>query len=53
MAALVNDVDYQYRLREDFRRRRVHASTEAAVWSYILGKPLTRMEMCATVTMEA
>ena len=32
MAALVDDVDYQHRLREDFRKRRVHSTTEARVW---------------------
>jgi len=32
MALLVNDVDYQYRFRADFRKRRVHPSTEMMVW---------------------
>ena len=51
MAALVDDVDYQSRLREDFRRRRVHPSTEALVWAYAVGKPKEQIEMSAKVTM--
>ena len=35
-----HDVDYQYRLREDFRRRRVHPAVERAVWH---GSPPTRL----------
>ena len=52
MAALLNDVDYQHRLREDFRNRRIHPSIEALVWAYIVGKPTEKIEMSANVTME-
>jgi hypothetical protein len=52
MAALLNDVDYQYRLREDFRKRRVLPSTEAIVWAHVVGKPTEKIEMSANVTME-
>ena len=31
MAALIADVKYQHRLREDFCRRRIHPSIEATV----------------------
>lgn len=37
---LVNDPHYQWRLREDFRLRRVHPTIEAMVWAYFRGKPL-------------
>ena len=36
---LVNDVIYQTKLHDDFRRRRVHPTIEALIWSYHLGKP--------------
>jgi hypothetical protein len=39
MAALLNDVDYQNRLRDDFRKRRVQPSTEALASS---ASPRTR-----------
>jgi hypothetical protein len=51
MAALLSDVDYQHRLREDFRKRRVHPSTEVRVWEYIVGKPKETIEVSADVTM--
>jgi len=47
MALLVNDVDYQYRFRQDFIKRRLHPSTELTVWTFILGKPTTTVEMTA------
>ena len=36
---LVNDVIYQTKLRDDFRRRRAHPTIEALIWTYHLGKP--------------
>ena len=51
MASLLEDVDYQHRLREDFRKRRVHPSIEALAWAYHLGKPKQQIEMSANVTM--
>jgi hypothetical protein len=36
---LVNDPAYQRKLREDWRRRRVHPSIECAIWAYHAGKP--------------
>lgn len=53
MASLVNDIDYQYRLREDFRRRRIHPSTEATVWAYAVGRPTEKVEMAAQLSMDA
>jgi len=51
ITALLNDVDYQHRLRDDFRKRRVHPSTEVRVWEYIVGKPKEKIEVSADVTM--
>ena len=34
LTSLCHDVDYQYRLRADFRRRRVHPAIESFVWSH-------------------
>jgi hypothetical protein len=52
MAALVNDVDYQHRVREDFSRRRVHPSTESPIWAYAIGKPTEKIEMSARLSMD-
>jgi hypothetical protein len=51
MTALAGDVDYQYRLRQDFRRRRVHPSIEALVWAHTIGKPPERVQLSADLTM--
>jgi hypothetical protein len=45
------DVDYQYRLREAFRRRRVHPAVETRVWSHVIAKPTVRVQVSADVTM--
>ena len=51
MGALAGDVDYQHRLRADFRRRRVHPTIETLVWSHVIGKPTERIQLSADVTM--
>jgi len=51
MGALVGDIDYQARLRADFRRRRVHPTVETLVWSHVIGKPAERVQLSADVTM--
>jgi hypothetical protein len=51
MSSLCDDVDYQYRLRADFRRRRVHPTIEALVWGHVVGKPVDRVQLAADVTM--
>jgi hypothetical protein len=51
MSSLCHDVDYQYRLRADFRRRRVHPAVETLVWSHVIGKPTERVQLAAEVTM--
>ena len=33
------DAAYQRKLRDDFRRRKVHPTIEALIWTYHLGKP--------------
>jgi hypothetical protein len=53
VAQLVNDVAYQHKLRDDFRRRKVHPTVEAMIWSYHLGKPRQTIEMNATVDVNA
>jgi hypothetical protein len=51
MTSLCHDVDYQYRLRADFRRRRVHPTIEALVWNHVVGKPAERLQLSADVAM--
>ena len=51
MSSLCHDVGYQYRLREDFRRRRVHPAIESLVWAHTVGKPTERVQLSADVTM--
>src|SRR5436190_22665863 len=51
MASLCGDVDYQYRLRADFRRRRVHPTIEALVWAHAIGKPTERVQLSADIAM--
>ena len=51
MTSLCGDVDYQYRLRADFRRRRVHPTIEAIVWGHVVGKPTERVQVSADVAM--
>jgi len=52
MTSLCHDVDYQYRLRADFRRRRVHPAIESLVWAHTVGKPTERVQISADVTMK-
>jgi hypothetical protein len=51
MTALCDDVEYQYKLREDFKRRRVHPAVETLVWAHVVGKPTERVQLSADVTM--
>jgi hypothetical protein len=51
MTSLCDDIDYQYRLRADFRRRRVHPAIETRVWDHVVGKPVERVQLAADVTM--
>jgi len=51
MSSLCNDLHYQYRLRADFQRRRVHPSVEILVWNYAIGRPAERVQLSADLTM--
>ena len=48
MAALVGDVEYQQRLVQAFRTRRVHPAVEIRVWEYALGRPRDQIELSGT-----
>jgi hypothetical protein len=51
MGAMAGDIDYQRKLREDFRKRRLHPSTEIRIWEYTIGRPKEQIEMSVNVTM--
>jgi hypothetical protein len=53
VAQLVNDVAYQHKLRDDFRRRKVPPAVEVLIWNYHLGKPPQTIEMNGTLEMSA
>ena len=45
----MNDVEYQYRFRRDFTRRRVHPSIETLIWHYVAGKPKESIQMTGSL----
>jgi hypothetical protein len=49
----VNDVAYQHQLRADFRRRKVHPTIDALIWSYHLGRPTQPIAVTAAVDVNA
>jgi hypothetical protein len=51
MGALAGDIDYQRKLSQDFRKRRLHASTEIRIWEYTIGRPKDEIALSANVTM--
>jgi len=53
VSQLVHDPAYQRRLREDFRRRKVHPTIEALIWNHHLGKPKQTLDLTATVEVNA
>lgn len=53
VAQLTNDTAYQFKLRADFRRRKVHPTIEALIWSYHLGRPKQTIDLTATVDVDA
>ena len=53
VSQLVNDVGYQHQLRDDFRRRKVHPTIEALIWTYHLGRPRQTIDLTATVDVNA
>jgi hypothetical protein len=50
MGAMAGDIDYQRKLRSDFRKRRLHPATELRVWEYAIGRPTEKIELSANVT---
>lgn len=46
---IVQDPLYQKKLREDFRKRRVHPLTESTVWAHTAGKPPTQIDITANI----
>lgn len=50
---LVNDRDYQHRLRHDFRHRKVHPTIESLIWTYHLGKPRQDITLTGSMTVNA
>jgi hypothetical protein len=52
VAQLVNDVSYQFRLRRDFRRRKVHPTIESLIWTYHLGKPTQPIAMSGSLELD-
>lgn len=53
VSELVNDVDYQHKLRRDFRARKLHPTMESLVWAYHLGKPRQDVSVTASVDVHA
>ena len=51
MGAMAGDIDYQRKLSQDFRKRRLHPSTEIRIWEYAVGRPKEQLELSANVTM--
>jgi hypothetical protein len=52
VSQLLNDVTYQHKLRDDFRRRKVHPTIEALIWTYHLGKPTQPMAMSGSLALD-
>lgn len=48
---LVNDVNYQHRLRADFKKRRVHPTIESLIWQYHLGKPSQPIAVSGAISL--
>jgi len=49
---LVTDVNYQHRLRADFRQRRVHPTIESLIWTYHLGKPTQPIAVTGSMALD-
>ena len=52
VSQLLTDTDYQFRLRRDFRRRKVHPTIESLIWAYHLGKPSQPIAMTGSMTLD-
>lgn len=51
-AQLVNDPDYQEKLRADFRRRRVHPTIESLMWQFHIGKPAQPIAIAGALALD-
>ena len=51
LGSLCHDINYQDRLRRDFRLRRVHPAIESLAWGHVIGKPAERVQVSTDVTM--
>lgn len=49
---LVTDVNYQSKLRADFRKRRVHPTIESLIWQYHLGRPLQSVAVSGSMALD-
>lgn len=49
---MLNDPDYQQRLRLDFRRRKVHPTIEGLIWAYGIGKPTQPINLAGSVSVD-
>ena len=45
-------MEYQHRLRADFRQRKLHPTIEALIWAYHLGKPAQPMAMSDSLALD-
>ena len=52
VSELVNDPNYQHKLRADFRRRKVHPTIEGLIWNYHLGKPTQPVAMSGSMALD-
>jgi hypothetical protein len=53
MHALAHDRAYQDQLRRDFCRRKIHPTTEVAIWNRVLGPPTQAITVSADLTLDA
>ena len=51
IAQMVEDPEYQHRLRHDFRLRKVHPMVESNIWAYHIGKPKTEIELSGSLEL--
>ena len=53
VSQLMNDANYQFKLRQDFAKRKVHPSVEAMIWQFHLGRPKQTLDVTAMVDVNA
>ena len=53
MHALAHDRAYQDQLRRDFCRRKIHPTTEVAIWNRVLGPQTQAITVGADLTLDA